>query len=128
MAWIRLKLWVRLSSRVPSTQLFRQARGRIRSSCRCQGSLTQNSTAISSRLTTAMQARYTRGRKAGPRPKAAAWPPTYQASGASRNWVMHWRMPNRTLLVRSSPTSCTSRDTPSARVKTAFWARMAMKA
>ena len=32
------------------------------------------------------------------------------------------------LLVRSSPTSCTRRDTPSARVKMAFWANTASTA
>ena len=42
--------------------------------------------------------------------------------------VMHSCIPNSQLLVRSSPTSCTRRETPSARVKTAFCANTASSA
>ena len=55
-------------------------------------------------------------------------PPGKKATGATSTCVMHSIMPNKALLVRSSPTSCTMRDTPSARVKTAFCAKMASSA
>ena len=75
-----------------------------------------------------MLAIYTSGRSWARLSSGAMNRPATNATGATSTCVMHSIMPNKALLVRSSPTSCTMRDTPSARVKTAFCAKMASSA
>ena len=75
-----------------------------------------------------MLAIYTSGRSWARLSSGAMNRPATNATGATSTCVMHSIMPNNALLVRSSPTSCTMRDTPSARVKTAFCAKMASSA
>lgn len=127
--WPRVKDWVRSTSTVPSTPLFSAASGTMRSSWARRGRLrSSHSTRCSARHTTAMLAIYTSGRSWARLSSGAMNRPARKATGATSTCVMHSIMPNKALLVRSSPTSCTMRDTPSARVKTAFCAKMASSA
>ncbi|VDR36806.1 Uncharacterised protein [Alistipes sp. cv1] len=73
-----------------------------------------------------MLAIYTSGRSWARFASGAIRLPAYHAKGVTSTCVMHSCIPNSQLLVRSSPTSCTRRETPSARVKTAFCAMLAM--
>ena len=113
----------------PSTPLFSAASGTMRSSWARRGRLrSSHSTRCSAKHTTAMLAIYTSGRSWARLSSGAMNPPAMKATGATSTCVMHSIMPNNALLVRSSPTSCTMRDTPNARVKTAFCAKIASSA
>ena len=92
------------------------------------GPSASHSTACSRTHTTAMLAIYTSGRSWARFASGTIRLPAYHAKGVTSTCVMHSCIPNSQLLVRSSPTSCTRRETPSARVKTAFCANTASSA